>query len=98
MTMPFFESTNNPNIKIDYSKCQPVSVIAAFNREGKILPVYIGLMDLYGNVCKVKIDDVTNTKDGIGCITYCCLYNAHMRQKQINLTFFINQHLWVLDN
>ncbi len=54
MTMPFFESTNNPNIKIDYSKCQPVSVIAAFNREGKILPVYIGLMDLYGMSVRLK--------------------------------------------
>lgn len=96
--MPFFEPNNTPEIKIDYSKYQPISVIAAFNREGKIMPVYIGLMDLYGNVCKIKLDGVTFTKDGIGCTTYCCLYNTNRLQKQIALTYFIDQHIWVLEN
>ncbi len=95
--MPFFE-LNNPDIKIDYSKCQPVSVIAVFNREGKIMPVYLSLTDLYGNVCKVKIDGVTFTKDGTGSTTYCCIYSADKRKRQINLTYYIHQHLWVLEN
>ncbi len=96
--MPFFESNNNLNIKIDYEKYQPVSVIASFNRSGKIIPVYLGLTDLYGNACKVKIDGVACTKDGIGRTTYRCLYSTNKRQQQINLTFFIHQHLWVLEN
>ncbi len=95
--MPFFETTTISTI-IDYSKCQPISVIAAFNREGKIMPVYISLTDLYGNICKVKIDGVTFTKDGSGFTTYCCLYTTGRSRKQVNLTYFFNQHLWVLEN
>jgi hypothetical protein len=98
MLMPFFETNNTPEEKIDYSKCQPVSVIAMFNIEGKIRPVYFGLMDLYGNVCKVRIDFVSSTKTGNGCMTYCCLYNSEIIQRRINLTYYISQHLWVLEN
>ncbi len=96
--MPFFEPNKEPAVNIDYTKYQPVSVIASFNREGKILPVYIGIKDLYGNVCKVKIDGITMTKDGNGCTTYCCSYNSDRLKRQVNLTYFTNQHLWVLDN
>lgn len=96
--MPFFESSSEYVTHVDYSKHQPVSVIASFNREGKILPVYLGIMDLYGNVCKVKIDGVSFTKDGKGCITYCCLYNSNKLRRQVNLTYFIHEHLWALDN
>jgi hypothetical protein len=96
--MPFFETNNTPNVTIDYSKYQPVSVIAMFNIEGKILPVYMGLMDLYGNACKVRIDSISSTKPGNGCVTYCCLYNSDILQRRINLTYFINQHLWALEN
>lgn len=96
--MPFFETNKESNIEIDYSRYQPVSVIASFNREGKILPVYIGIMDLYGNICKVKVDGVTHTRDGRGCTTYCCLYNMNTLQRQVNLTYFTNEHLWALDN
>lgn len=95
--MPFFEN-NLSNYKIDYSKCQPVSVIVSFNREGKMIPVYVGIMDLYGNACRVKIDGITCTKDGNGCTTYCCFYNTNKRSRQVNLTYYINQHLWVLNS
>lgn len=86
-------------INIDYSHCTPVAVIVNFNREGKLMPVYLSLEDLYGNVCKAKIDGIKYTKDKKGCITYCCLIsNGHNRQQQINLTFYIRDHLWVLEN
>lgn len=79
-------------------KGNPISVIAVYNQAGKIKPVYIGLTDLYGNVCKAKIDGVKYTKDGNGYTTYCCVYTNGYRQQQINLTFYIKQHLWVLAN
>jgi hypothetical protein len=83
---------------IDYSHCTPISVIAAFNPEGKIMPAYVSLVDLYGNVCKTKIDSVKQTKDGNGYTTYCCLYCNGFRQQQANLTFHVKEHLWVLEN
>jgi hypothetical protein len=98
MLMPFFESSKESATPIDYSKHQPVSVIASFNREGKILPVYLGIMDLYGNACKVKIDGISFTKGGKDHITYCCLYNSNKLKRQLKLTYFINEHLWALDN
>lgn len=87
----------DPKPTIDSNKHQPVTVIANFNPEGKIIPVYVSLEDLYGNVCKCKIDGVKYTKDGKGHTTYCCTYNNGRRQCQINLIFFHDEHVWVMD-
>lgn len=96
--MPFFEQKDDINRKVDYNHSQPVSVIACFNPEGKIMPVYVSLEDLYGNICKTKIEAINYTKDGHGYTTYCCVYSNGYRKRQMNLTFFIEKHLWVLEN
>lgn len=95
--MPFFDTADNTNTAPDIKKGQPLSVIAVYNSEGKIKPLYISLTDLYGNVCKAKIEGVKYTKDGKGYKTYCCLYNNGYRQQQINLTFYIDNHFWILE-
>ncbi len=95
--MPFFDISDNQKVEPDREKGQPLSVIAVYNPDGKIKPLYISLTDLYGNVCKTKIDGVKYTKDGKGYKTYCCLYNDGYRQQQINLTFYIDKHFWILD-
>lgn len=94
--MPFFES-NNTNINIDYTNCFPVSVIANYNAEGKIMPVYLSITDLYENVFKIKIDNVQSTKDGNGYKTYCCTIHNKYRSQLINLRFYTMEHLWVLE-
>jgi hypothetical protein len=95
--MPFFES-NEINYKIDFSHCTPVSVISNFNPEGKILPIYIALTDLYNNTWKTKIDGVKYTKDKPGCISYCCVYTVGRFKREIMLTYYIKEHLWVMEN
>ncbi len=97
--MAFGYYPNDENFNIDYSHCTPISVIAVFNVERKIKPVYVSLEDMYGNVCKTKIDGIKYTKDKDNCITFCCLISSgNNRQQQINLTFYVKDHLWVLDN
>lgn len=100
--MQFYETSSKPSVNIEQqrknSNSQPVSVIANFNADGKIMPAFLSIEDYYGNVCKTKIDGVKYTKEGNGYTTYCCLISNNYRQQQINLTFYIHDHVWVLDN
>lgn len=95
--MPFFESDYTPKIKPNYDKCTPVSVIISFSRDGKMMPVCFGMADLYGNQIKVNIDGVKYTKDKIGCISYYCLYSVGKQKRECMLTYYVSDHLWVLE-
>ncbi|WFR56402.1 hypothetical protein QA584_22740 [Anaerocolumna sp. AGMB13025] len=96
--MPFFEIDKTPELNIDFSRCQPVSVIAAFNPQGEFKPVHFGLMDLYGNVCKVKVTGIKNTKDVRGGKSFICTYMAGDQERECILTYYLDKHLWVLGN
>ena len=93
--MPFFTPASPNNINIDYSKA--VTVIANYNPEGKIIPVYVSLENDCGDIVKIKIDGVKYTKDDLGRISYCCLYTVGSRQRELMLTFYIDKHVWVLN-
>lgn len=95
--MPFFQYTNSEKVNIDYTKYSPVSVIAVFNADNKIKPLYVSLEDLYGNIFKTKINTVKYTKDGKDCTTFCCLISCRNCQQQINLIFYTEKHIWVLE-
>lgn len=89
----------NQSIKpsIDFSRCEPISVIVNFNRDGKIMPVMFNYVDRHQNYTKVNIDGIKYTKDGDGSLTYCCVANNGRWKYQVNLTFWIMEHIWVLE-
>jgi hypothetical protein len=96
--MPFFESKPDYKPDIDYSRCTPIQVIATFNPEGKIMPVYVCIEDIYGNYIKAAITSIKYRKDGAGCETFCCLVQCGRRQQEINITYYFQDHKWVMDN
>lgn len=97
--MPFgYPQNPEPKVNIDYNRCQPVSVIAVYNQEGKIKPLYVSLSDMYGNVCKAEITGVKYSKDITGGISFRCLYKAGSRLKECTLKFYYDSHVWVLEN
>lgn len=94
--MPFFEPDRSPEFKIDYSVRQPVSVIAAFNPMGEIKPVHFGIIDLYGNTCKVQIQGIKYSKDVRGGKSFCCTYLSTNQLRECILTYYGTDHRWVL--
>lgn len=96
--MPFFEVQKDIPTTIDYSTCKEISVIAVYNPEGRIKPLYAKLEDLYGNVCTTAIEGVKYTKDGKNKISYCCTYKAGDVLRECMLTFYVTEHKWVLEN
>jgi len=93
-----FQPYTEENTNIDYTKCTAISVIATFNRERKMKPLYISITDLYGNVLKTKIDFVKFTKEGPGTTSFYCAYTTNHIQKECVLTYYIKEHQWVLMN
>ncbi|WMJ88503.1 hypothetical protein [Anaerocolumna sp. MB42-C2] len=94
--MSFFEPDRTTEYKIDYNNRQPVSVIAAFNPMGDFKPVNFGIMDLYGNICKVKIEGIKYAKEVRGGKSFCCVYRSSDQQKECILTYYVSDHRWVL--
>jgi hypothetical protein len=96
--MPFFEPPKEQPTNIDYSRSQPIAVVAAFNPCGDIKPVHFGIMDLYGNACKVQITGIKYTKPVRGGFSFCCTYLSGNQQRECILSYYIDKHSWVLGN
>ncbi len=96
--MAFFEPDRSPEFKIDYNSRQPISVIAAFNPIGDFKPVNFGIMDLYGNTCKIKIDGIKYTKEVRGGKSFYCVYQSADQQRECMLTYYVSDHRWVLNS
>jgi hypothetical protein len=94
--MAFGYPHETEKVNIDYSRCTPVAVIANFNADGRIMPAYVCIQDLYGNTFKTKVEGIKYTKDGNGYIMFCCLVKSGNRQQEISLSYYVDQHLWVL--
>lgn len=95
--MPFFEPQTPHIINIDYDKCIPVSVIINFSKDGKMLPLYIRWINNDESEETLKVDSVKYTKDIDGGITYCCYVIRNGWRKEVNLTFYVKECLWVLN-
>jgi hypothetical protein len=96
--MPFYEIPRDEKINVEFDKLRTLSVIAVYNQEGKIKPLYVSLVDLYGNVCKTKIEGVKYTKDFKDRKSFICLYKSGDVLRECMLTFYIKDHRWVLEN
>lgn len=95
--MPFYDSSKDNQATLLITG-QPIHVTAVFNPLGDLKPLYISITDLYGNICKVKIDCVKFRKEVRGGISFCCAYTIGSLQKEIILTFYIKDHMWRLED
>ncbi|MDF2872222.1 MAG: hypothetical protein K0R05_3797 [Anaerocolumna sp.] len=95
--MSFYDSSKDNQSTLLISG-QPISVAAVFNPLGDFKPLYISITDLYGNMCKVKIDCIKYKKEIRGGISFCCVYTIGSTQREFILTFYIRDHMWRLDD
>ncbi len=89
--------SDNPKSGILYSKLE-TDVIAAFNRKGKIKPLYFQYTDLYGENHNIKIDSVLSSKEehyaGLPVIVYSCTAVIENKRLQCNLRYHVTEHYW----
>lgn len=78
--------TYNPNVK-------PVPVIASFNCEGKIIPLYFRYEGL-----KLKVDNVKWISDRMEyIIKYCCEVTLQDRVQEVILFYFKKRDVWTME-
>lgn len=94
--MPFFEPQAQRIINIDYNKNIPVTVIVNFAPDGRMLPIYLRWINHDESEETLKVDGVKYTKDIEGGITYCCYVTRNGWRKEVNLTFYVKEHIWLL--
>lgn len=95
--MAFGHPHKEDKLNIDYSRCTAVNVIAVTNQERKIKPLYFTAPGPYGELCKVKVEAIKYTKQCNGYTSFCCTYQVGSRQRECVLTYYVMDHLWVLE-
>ena len=95
--MPFYTPSDNPSIFIDYDKCTPVSVIINFAPDGRMLPVFLHYIYPDQSEETLKIDGVISTKDIVGGVSYYCYITVNGWRRRIALTYYVKEHLWVIN-
>lgn len=97
--MPFFDTPDrNDKITIDYSRCRPISVVMSHKANGQFIPIYFRAIKPDESEQTVKIDIVKFIKEKKGCISFHCLVTNYDRQQEVILTFYVLEHIWVLEN
>jgi hypothetical protein len=93
-----FSAENSKN-GILYSKLE-TGVIAAFNPNGKIKPLYFQYNDLYGDGNNIKIESILSSKEdhyaGLPIIVYSCMAIIQNKRLQCVLRYHITEHYWEL--
>lgn len=96
--MAFGHPQTEKKLLIDYSCCTPIPVVATFAPGGKYKPLYFMVRNEYGDECKTKVTGIKYTKECNGYTSFCCAYQVGSRQRECILTYYISEHLWVLEN
>lgn len=94
--MPFIKPYKEPTTYIDYNKVDPIGVITNFASDGNMLPIYVRYIHPDQSEETILVDGVKYAKDVVGGKTYCCLVTINDCQKQIFLTYYVKEHLWVI--
>jgi hypothetical protein len=80
-----------------YSKLE-TGVIAVFQPNGKIKPLYFQYKDLYGDDHNIKIDSILSSKEehfaGLPTIIYSCIAVIENRRLECILRFRVTEHYW----
>jgi hypothetical protein len=91
--------SNNVKSGTLYSKLD-TGVIAAFNPNGKIKPLYFQYTDLSGENHNIKIDTILSSKEdhyaGLPTIVYTCNAIIQNKKVQCTLRYHVTEHYWVL--
>ncbi|MDF2589913.1 MAG: hypothetical protein K0S41_3754 [Anaerocolumna sp.] len=92
-------SSDNAKSGTLYSKLE-TGVIAVFNSNGKIKPLFFQYKDIYGDDHNIKIDNIISSKEehyaGLPCIIYSCTAIIQNKRLQCTLRYHVAQHYWEL--
>jgi hypothetical protein len=92
-------STDNAKSGTLYSKLE-TGVIAVFNPNGKIKPLFFQYTDLYGDNHNIKIDNILSSKEehyaGLPTIVYSCDAIIQNKRVQCILRYHVTEHHWEL--
>lgn len=78
---------------------QPVNVIASFNQDGKIMPLYFQITE-GGENHSIKIEDCRmpfNDSQSTVSNSFKCQYEFNGTIRYVVLTYFFRNHTWYLD-
>lgn len=95
--MPFYTPSKDSKFQIDYDKYNPVYVYFYTDMDGKIRPIQFTYEADDNTRTTLKIDNIKSSKEIKGGILFCCLVTDYGRQQEVNLVYFIVQHLWCID-
>lgn len=76
----------------------PINVIAAFNPDGEIKPLYFQIIENEEKVC-VKIIDHQEITEGVNHSAHCvfkCKYEHYGTFQTATILFYMRNHTWYL--
>lgn len=94
--MPFIIPKPDNTLNIDYDRYTPVTVMAYWDMDGKITPVRFKYVLPDESVETYKIDNIKYIKDIKGGYLFRCYFTSYGRTKEIDLLFYIREHIWVM--
>ena len=92
--MPFLKPDHAPSIR--HPQGHPVSVIAAFNTLGDLMPRYFSVEDDNQEIFKFKVDVIKSIKDNHMVKIFHCGYDAYGYRNDIALCFDVVNHIWMI--
>lgn len=95
--MPFYDPPKNHKIKIDYDIYQPIAVYAYTDSEGNSTPLKIKIDLPDESRVTVAIDSVRITKELPGRTLYNCAVTLRGRRQLIDIIYYKEQGLWVME-
>jgi hypothetical protein len=95
--MPFYTPSNDPQHQIDYNKYQPIYVYSHTDMDGNIRPLSFIYITEDGIRITLKIDEIKYTKDINGGFLYNCIVTNYGKQQEVILTYYVKQHIWVME-
>ena len=78
-----------------------IDIIAAFNPQGEIKPVYMRLEDESHMPKTYKLEIIDNKSEkysGINSILYCCSFLQENIKKEVKVRYYIDSHKWAVIN
>lgn len=75
----------------DYKECVTVPVIAGFDSNGIIIPIYVRI-----DGSKYKVDEYSAKTKFSGVTEYRCIVSFKERTMPLELTYYSNESVWTI--
>lgn len=95
--MPFYTPNHKPQFNINFDKYKPVDVMFHAHTDGTLKPMLFKYPTEDELNHLFKIDKVSYSKDINGGILFRCSIASIGVYREVNLVYFIRQHLWCLE-